>query len=79
MLLNSKGQVTIPADLRAKHHLHEGDEIDVIEVDGVLTINRAERAESRGHRMVRRLRGSGTDAATDGMSTDELMEFLRGE
>ncbi|MGH3450263.1 MAG: AbrB/MazE/SpoVT family DNA-binding domain-containing protein, partial [Haloechinothrix sp.] len=29
MRLNSKGQVTIPAELRAKHHLHEGDEVEV--------------------------------------------------
>lgn len=27
MRLNSKGQVTIPARLRAKYDLHEGDEI----------------------------------------------------
>jgi AbrB family looped-hinge helix DNA binding protein len=79
MLLNAKGQVTIPAELRAKHHLREGDEIDVVEVDGVLTIVRAEGAESRGWRTVRRLRGSGTDPDTAGMSTDELMELLRGE
>lgn len=79
MLLNAKGQVTIPAELRARHRLHEGDEIDVIEIDGVLTIVRAENAESRGRRLVRRLRGSATDTATDGMSTDELMDLLRGE
>ena len=27
MVLNSKGQVTIPAHLRAKYSLHEGDEV----------------------------------------------------
>ena len=31
MRLNSKGQVTIPAPLRERHGLHEGDEVDVIE------------------------------------------------
>ena len=31
MVLNSKGQVTIPAALRERHGLHEGDEVDVIE------------------------------------------------
>lgn len=33
MRLNSKGQVTIPAQLRAKHNLCEGDDIEIIEVD----------------------------------------------
>ena len=31
MSLNSKGQVTIPAPLRQKYHLSEGDEVEVIE------------------------------------------------
>lgn len=79
MLLNAKGQVTIPAELRAKHHLREGDEVDVMEVNGALTIVRREGAESRGWRLVRRLRGGGTDPDTAGMTTDELMELLRGE
>lgn len=79
MLLNAKGQVTIPADLRAKHHLREGDEVDVVEVSGVLTIVRREGTESRGWRAVRRLQGSATDPDTAGMTTDELMELLRGE
>ena len=44
MKLNSKGQVTIPAPLRAKHGLHEGDEIEVIEEGDALRIVRAVRA-----------------------------------
>jgi AbrB family looped-hinge helix DNA binding protein len=36
MVLNSKGQVTIPAHLREKHGLHAGDVVDVVEQDGVL-------------------------------------------
>ncbi|MEV6287226.1 AbrB/MazE/SpoVT family DNA-binding domain-containing protein [Kribbella sp. NPDC051770] len=75
MKLNSKGQVTIPAALRHKHHLHEGDEVEVIEDDGALRIVRVERSETRGQRWVREHRGS----ATSGMSTDELMALLRGE
>jgi AbrB family looped-hinge helix DNA binding protein len=75
MRLNSKGQVTIPAALRHKHHLHEGDEVEVVEEGGALRIVRAEEGETRGQRWVREARGS----ATSGMSTDELMELLRGE
>ncbi len=79
MLLNAKGQVTIPAELRAKHQLREGDQVDVVEVGGVLTIRRSPEAESRGRHLVRRLRGSATDPDTAGMSTDALMDLLRGE
>ncbi len=78
MKLNSKGQVTIPVALRAKHNLHEGDEVEVVEDGATLRIVRVEGSETRGQRMVRRLRGSGTAAETAGMSTDELMELLRG-
>lgn len=79
MKLNSKGQVTIPAPLRAKHGLHEGDEIEVVEEDGALRIVRVDGALSRGQRLVRHLRGQGTARETEGMTTDQLMELLRGE
>jgi AbrB family looped-hinge helix DNA binding protein len=50
MLLNSKGQVTIPAHLRDKYGLHAGDEVEVVEVGGALQIVRVEgrRAEGSG-------------------------------
>jgi len=74
--MNSKGQVTIPAALRHKHHLHEGDELEVIEgPNGELTIVRVQDSETRGQRLVREMRGR----ATTNLSTDELMELLRGE
>jgi AbrB family looped-hinge helix DNA binding protein len=75
MRLNSKGQVTIPADLRRKHHLHEGDEVEVVEDGGALRIVRAASNETRAHRQIHNMRGK----ATTSMSTDELMELLRGE
>ena len=79
MMLNSKGQVTIPAHLRVKYGLHPGDEVEVVEVGGALQIVRAEGAESRGQRMVRRLRNTATSREVAGMSTDEIMALLRGE
>jgi len=75
MRMNSKGQVTIPAELRAKHHLHEGDELEVIEDGTTLRIVRAYGSETHGQRLVREMRGR----ATTSMSTEELMELLRGE
>jgi AbrB family looped-hinge helix DNA binding protein len=75
MRLNSKGQVTIPAALREKHGLHEGDEVDVVEEGNALRIVRVEASRTRGQRLVRGMRGRATTA----MSTDQLLELLRGE
>jgi AbrB family looped-hinge helix DNA binding protein len=79
MLLNSKGQVTIPAALRAKFNLREGDEVDVIEIDGALRIVRSESSLTAGQRMVQRMRGTAGSKDVEGMTTDEIMELLRGE
>jgi AbrB family looped-hinge helix DNA binding protein len=73
--LNSKGQVTIPAELRRRHGFVEGDEVQVIDDGEALRIVHVEPAKSRGARIVSRLRGRGS---TD-LTTDELMELLRGE
>lgn len=75
MRLNSKGQVTIPARLRHRHGLHEGDEVDVVEQDGALRIVRADDTSSRGSRLVDRMRGRASSA----MGTDELLGLLRAE
>jgi AbrB family looped-hinge helix DNA binding protein len=75
MRLNSKGQVTIPAALRERHGLHEGDEVDVIEDGDTLRIVRSEASLTRGQRLVREMRGR----ASTTMSTDQLLGLLRGE
>jgi len=79
MVLNSKGQLTIPAHLRAKYGLNPGDDVEVVEVGGTLQIVRAEGSETRGHRLVRRLRNTATGQDVAGMSTDQIMALLRGE
>lgn len=75
MRLNSKGQVTIPAHLRERYGLHEGDEVDVVEDGNALRIVRVEPSPTRGERMVRRMRGR----ATTQLSTDQLLGLLRAE
>ncbi|MHB1640914.1 MAG: AbrB/MazE/SpoVT family DNA-binding domain-containing protein [Candidatus Dormibacteria bacterium] len=75
MRLNSKGQVTIPAPLREKHGLREGDEVNVIEDGQALLIVPVDSGQTRGQRLVNRMRGRATTA----MSTDELLQLLRGE
>jgi AbrB family looped-hinge helix DNA binding protein len=73
--LNSKGQVTIPADLRRKHGFAEGDQVDVVEDGNTLRIVHHQAAASPGSRLVSRMRGR----ATTGSTTDELMALLRAE
>ena len=77
MRITSKGQVTIPVEIREKAGLLPHTEVD-FELDGdAVRIVRAKapRKESRGERAVRLLRGS----ATVKMTTDELMALTRGE
>lgn len=46
---------------------------------GALDQRRAEGAETRGQRLVRRLRNTATGREVAGMTTDEIMALLRGE
>lgn len=75
MRVNSKGQVTIPAELRHSHGFAEGDEVDVVADGPTLRIVHAVADSTRGERVVRRMRGR----ATTTRSTDELMALMRGE
>ena len=75
MRLNSKGQVTIPAELRHKHGFAEGDEVDVVEDGATLRIVHRMPGATHGARVIERMRGRATARQT----TDELMELLRGE
>ncbi len=75
MKLNSKGQVTIPAELRHRHGFFEGDEVDVVEDGKTLRIVHRATGKTRGARIVAPLRGR----ATTTLTTDDLMALLRGE
>lgn len=75
MRLNSKGQVTIPAALRHSHGFVEGDEVDVVAEGSSLRIVHSGARDSRGARIVERMRGRATTTKT----TDELMALLRDE
>ncbi len=75
MRITSKGQVTIPAEIREQAGLLPHTEVD-FEFDGeVVTIVPAVRPkkESRGARLVAHLRGRGDVA----MSTDVIMALTR--
>jgi AbrB family looped-hinge helix DNA binding protein len=78
MRISTKGQVTIPADIRERAGLLPNTEVAFEYEDGVVRIVRAPaaaRADSRGARIVAHLRGRGDIQ----MSTDEIMALTRGE
>jgi AbrB family looped-hinge helix DNA binding protein len=76
MRITSKGQVTIPAEIREQAGLLPHTEVD-FDFDGkvVRIFPAATRKDGRGARLVAHLRGRGDVA----MSTDDIMKLTRGE
>jgi AbrB family looped-hinge helix DNA binding protein len=75
MRITTKGQVTIPADVRERLGLLQNTEVDV-EADGdTVTIRKTDGTKRRGHRIVEHLRGR----ATTKMTTDELLALTRDD
>lgn len=77
MRITSKGQVTIPAEIRERAGLLPNTEVE-FEFDGkVVRIVRAKRrkGDGRGARLVSHLRGRGDVA----MSTDDIMALTRDD
>lgn len=76
MRITSKGQVTIPADIREKAGLLPHTDVEfVLEGRNVRLVSKkgGGTKQSRGDLLVSRLRGSGNIA----MSTDEIMALTR--
>lgn len=74
MRITSKGQVTIPQEIREKLGLLPETEVEFRVRGNVVQILKAERSSSRGSRVIRGLRGT----ATTKLSTDEIMALTRG-
>jgi AbrB family looped-hinge helix DNA binding protein len=83
--ITSKGQVTIPKEVRDEMNLRPGDEVDFV-VDQVthtahlvkvdLSEDHLQGRPTRGQRAVARARGAGSDNLE--LSTDEIMAMMRG-
>ena len=75
MRITSKGQVTIPQEIRERLGLLPETDVE-FEIDGnAVRIRKARGAKtSRGARIVERLRGR----AANRLSTDEIMALTRG-
>ena len=74
MRITSKGQVTIPIEIREKLGLLPNTEVEFEIRGGAAQIRRARRAPSRGRMIVEYSRGR----ATAGLTTDEIMALTRG-
>lgn len=72
------GQVTVPEDVREEFGLRPDGEVDFELADRATHVTRTSRptGETRGERLVRKLRGS---APPGGLTTDEIMAITRGE
>jgi AbrB family looped-hinge helix DNA binding protein len=76
MKITSKGQVTIPLEIRNKMGLMPHTEVEFrIKGNVVQLIKKEKSAMSRGKRLTEGMRGK----ATVKMSTDEIMAVTRGE
>ena len=75
MRITSKGQVTIPQEIRERFGLLPDTEVDFIVKRNALHLVKAKQRTraSRGETIVRRLRGT----ATVRMSTDEILSLTR--
>jgi len=73
--VTTKGQVTIPIELRHQYGIEPGSEVEFIPSEDGLVLRRTA-GDSPGRRLVERLRGRGTGI---GMTTDEIMALTRGE
>lgn len=82
MRVTSKGQVTIPKDIRDRAGIRPGSEVDFsVENGRVILTGRPcdETEEERRKRDLQEYLDWVEGTLSLGMSTDEFMEFLRGE
>lgn len=72
MRVTSKGQVTIPQEIRERLGIAPNSEVDFVEDEGRVYLRRAKTSGKRDRRLAT-LRG----AATVGMTTDEILSLTR--
>jgi AbrB family looped-hinge helix DNA binding protein len=78
MRLTSKGQVTIPQELRERLGLFPGTQVKFDIVDDSVRIRKAPH-QSRGALLVERMREVGRRATGPALTTEEIMALTRGE
>lgn len=74
MKVTSKGQVTIPQEVREELGICPGAEVEFVVENGTARIIPQKAPSAHARRIVDRLRGTGTVR----MTTDEIMALTRG-
>lgn len=75
MQVTSKGQVTIPVEIRERLGMLPNTEVEFEVVDDTVVIRKSSGARRRGRSLVARMRGR----ATVKLSTDEILAITRGD
>jgi len=75
MRVTSKGQVTIPREIRDRMGIMPQSEVEFMVEEGQVIMRKVRSSKSRGGQLVRRLRGQ----ATVRMTTDQIMALTRGD
>ena len=75
MKVSTKGQVTIPLEIRERLGLQPGAEVDFRMEGDKVSIVPVRKAQRRGRGLVEHMRGRGTVRLT----TDQIMALTRGE
>ncbi len=75
MKITSKGQVTIPQEVRERHGLLPGTEVEFVDDGKEVRLVKAVEERRRGRTLVARMRGR----AETRLSTEEIMALTRGD
>ena len=75
MQITSKGQVTIPKEIRERFGLLPHTDVEFVVVGEVIQLRKADSNRRRGEAIVAHLRGRGNVA----MSTEEILRLTRGD
>ena len=75
MKITSKGQVTIPVEIREKMGFLPNSEVEFVVQGNVVILQKATSSTGRGKKIIERMRGR----ATIRMSTDDIMALTRDE
>ena len=76
MKVTQKGQVTIPLEIRKKFGIDESTEVDFVERNGQIIVEKAKGA-NRNQSKIRSLRGVSNSKNGMKMSTEQIMALTR--
>jgi AbrB family looped-hinge helix DNA binding protein len=74
--ITSKGQVTIPKEIRDEFGFLPGTEVEFVREAGEIRVRKTPGGRRRGEEIVEHLRQAGKNFT---MTTDEIMRLTRGE